>query len=221
MTLLVEANFNDVEVINESVAENNGKNWYISGVFAQADVVNRNRRLYPKHVLDESFDAYQRDYVSPKRAVGELTHPATTVVNLDRITHIITEMKQDGNSYIGKAKILNTPCGKIVQALLEGGVQLGVSTRANGTVSKNRQGIDEVAPGLSMSAIDIVYSPSAPDAFVTGLMEGADFVWDTSNADHNFVQALKEEFNREYTRQKQEAKFRAFQAFMEHIKQPK
>lgn len=218
MAILVETNFNSVECVAESIAESQGKFWYINGVFAQSDVVNRNRRLYPKAVMEKCFEDYQNEYVSTGRAVGELTHPATTAINLDRVTHLITELKKDGNNYIGKARILNTPCGKVVQALLEGGVKLGVSTRADGTVKKNSQGIDEVQEGLKMACIDVVLNPSAPDAFVTGLMEGADFVWEEGNADHDFITALKEEFQHNYRRQREIAKLNAFRSFMEHIR---
>lgn len=213
--LLTETNFSTVQTINEEV--NGEKKWFIEGVFAQHSVVNKNRRLYPKEVLQESVLNYQNDFVKTGRAVGELEHPPTSKINLDRIAVKIENMREDGNAYYGKARVLNTPCGKIVQGLLEGGVQLGVSTRADGEVRKNSQGINEVQTGLRMGAVDVVANPSAPDAFVQGLMEGADFVWDTMDADHEFLQSLKEDFSRVSARELQEAKIKTLRKFVKYI----
>lgn len=217
MIFLSESNFNDVEILSEAASDGK-KFWYVQGVHAQANVVNKNRRIYPKDILKESIDEYIKEYVDTSRAIGELTHPANTQINLDRVTHLITNIREDGDSWYGKARVLDTPCGKIVQGLLEGGVKLGVSTRANGTVKKNRQGIDEVQRGLKMSAVDIVANPSAPDAFVEGLMESAEFVWDTMNVDHQFLIDLKEDFSKKRSSQLQEAKFEAFKKLMQHIR---
>ena len=216
--MLTEVNFNSVETLSESTES--GKTWFIEGVFAQGGVVNRNRRLYPSKVLAESMNAYNKDFIMTNRAVGEAEHPSTTKVNLDRISHIIVpgSMVAEGDNYRCKAKILNTPMGNIVKGLLEGGVQIGVSTRADGAVSKNSSGIMEVAPGLKMSAIDIVFSPSAPDAFVNGLMEGESFVWDTMSEDYEFVRSLKEHIDTATRIDLQEAKLRAFSAFMNKIR---
>lgn len=216
--MLTEVNFNSVETLSESTES--GKTWFIEGVFAQGGVVNRNRRLYPSKVLAESMNAYNKDFIMTNRAVGEAEHPSTTKVNLDRISHIIVpgSMVAEGDNYRCKAKILNTPMGNIVKGLLEGGVQIGVSTRADGAVSKNSSGIMEVAPGLKMSAIDIVFSPSAPDAFVNGLMEGESFVWDTMSEDYEFVQSLKEHVDTSSRMMLQEAKLQAFSAFMNKIR---
>lgn len=216
--MLTEVNFNEVETLSESV--DGKKDWFIEGVFAQGGVVNRNRRIYPSNVLSESMDSYNTNFIKTNRAVGEAEHPATTKVNLDRISHIIVpnSLVKEGDNYRAKAKILNTPCGNIVKGLLEGGVQIGVSTRADGAVKKNSSGIMEVQTGLKMSAIDIVFAPSAPDAFVNGLMEGEDFVWDTLSEDYEFVQSLKESVDKAARIDLQEAKLRAFSAFMNKIR---
>lgn len=216
--MLTESNWSGIEILSESTEC--GKQLYIEGIFAQGGVVNRNRRIYPSNVLSESMDSYNKQFIMTNRAVGEAEHPSTTKVNLDRISHIIVpnSLIKEGDNYRAKAKILNTPCGNIVKGLLEGGVQIGVSTRADGAVKKNSSGIMEVQSGLKMSAIDIVFAPSAPDAFVNGLMEGEAFVWDTLSEDYEFVQSLKEHVDTAARIDLQEAKLRAFSAFMNKIK---
>lgn len=213
---IVESNFGGVETLSEG--EGDSKKLYIHGVFAQHSVVNRNRRIYPKGVMNESMEDYIREYVTNNRAVGELEHPSNTKINMDRIALKIESLYEDGNSYIGKARVLDTPCGKIIKGLIEGGVQLGVSTRADGSVKKNGSGIMEVQSGLKMAAIDCVTSPSAPDAFVQGIMEGADYIWDTMNEDVQFVESIRNDILKASSRNLQEAKLQAFQKFMNRIR---
>lgn len=216
-TLLVETNFSSVQTLTEDVGGR--KQWFIEGVFAQHSVVNRNRRVYPKHVLNESMDSYMNDYLNRGRAIGELEHPDTGAkINMDRIALKIENLREDGNAYMGKARVLNTPCGNVLSGLLEGGVEVGVSTRADGKVKPNSQGIQEVQQGLKMFAIDAVFSPSAPDAFVQGLMEGQSFVWDSMNEDVEFLETLKSDMNRATMRQLQEAKLEAFQKFLNNLR---
>lgn len=216
MTILTESNFDDVELISESV---NGKKFhYIHGIFAQADVVNGNKRVYPEKILDESMGAYIDKFVKTNRAVGTLIHPADLNIDLDRVSHLVTEMKKDGKNYVGKARVLNTPTGKIVQALLEGGVKLGVSTRAGGKVVTNSRGLNEVAPGLDMKAVDIVYNPSAPDALVDSIMESVDSVMDALSEDMQLVESIKADIRKASSRDLQEAKFKAFQKIMESLR---
>ena len=216
--MLVETNFNDVQAISEGVG--NDKHMYISGIFAQGGVVNRNRRLYPSGVLEGSMAEYDRDYVSKSRAVGEAEHPKTTQVNLDRISHIIllNHLVKEGDNYSAKARILNTPCGNIVRGLIEGGVQIGVSTRADGAVKRNSKGIMEVQAGLRMAAIDVVFSPSAPDAFVEGLVENADFIWSTITEDTEFLEQLKEDVRTAKKSNLVEAKVAAFRKAMSQLR---
>jgi hypothetical protein len=216
MSNLIESIYDDVELVTESTSA--GKKFhYIHGIFAQADVVNGNKRIYPEKVLDESMNDYIKNYVSKSRAVGELIHPSETKIGLDRVSHLITEMRKDGKNYIGKARILNTPTGKITQALLEGGVKLGVSTRADGKVVQNSRGLNEVAPGLGMKAIDIVYNPSAPDALVDSIMESVDTVMDALSEDMMLVESIRADIRKTSSKELQEAKLKAFKQIMEHL----
>lgn len=214
--LITESSFN-TEVICEA-SESGQKNWFVTGPFVQAGVVNRNRRIYPLSIMEREVNQYVKEYVSTKRAVGELSHPDTPQINLDKITHLIESIEQQGNNFYGKAKILNTPAGNIVRGLLEGGVQLGVSSRGTGSVRKNSQGINEVQDDFKLAAIDIVYQPSAPDAFVEGLMENASFVWDTVSEDVEFVQSLREDIKKTSKANLAEAKIKALDEFLKKIK---
>lgn len=159
------------------IEEVNGKKeHFIEGIFMQAEKQNRNGRIYPKHVLSKEVDRYNRDYVNKNRAFGELGHPDSPAINLDRVSHMITKLYPDGNNFIGKAKILDTPNGKIVKSLLDGGASLGVSTRGVGSL-KPQNGYQLVQDDFHLAtAADIVADPSAPDAFVQGIMENAEWV---------------------------------------------
>jgi hypothetical protein len=161
--------------INEETKE---KQHFLEGIFMQAETKNRNGRVYPKAVLAKEADRYNRDYVSKGRAFGELGHPDSPTINLDRVSHMITRLEPDGNNFIGRAKILDTPNGKIVKSLLDGGAQLGVSTRGVGSL-KESNGFKLVQDDFHLAtAADIVADPSAPDAFVRGIMEGKEWVLD-------------------------------------------
>jgi len=176
MKLITEMN-EDVQLITEK-RDDGTKEFYIRGNFMQAGVKNRNGRIYDYDVLSPAVGKYMAEYVEKNRALGELNHPSGPTVNLDRVSHIIKEMKADGNNFVGKAKILNTPMGKIVQNLIEEGACLGVSSRGMGSLKKNSEGINEVQKDFILSAVDIVADPSAPDAFVDGIMEGREWIWD-------------------------------------------
>ena len=176
MKLITEMN-EDVQLITEK-RDDGTKEFYIRGNFMQAGVKNRNNRIYDIDVLSPAVNKYMTEYVEKNRALGELNHPSGPTVNLDRVSHIIKEMTADGNNFVGKAKILNTPMGKIVQNLIEEGACLGVSSRGMGSLKKNSDGINEVQKDFILSAVDIVADPSAPDAFVDGIMEGREWIWD-------------------------------------------
>ena len=163
-----------VQYLTEGTGES--KSHYITGIFAQADTKNRNGRVYPVKVLDREVNRYVTEMVKTKRALGELNHPNSPTVNPERACHIITELKRDGTNFIGKAKILDTPVGRIVKTLLDEGVSIGVSTRGLGSL-KERNGYNEVQDDFRMTAIDTVADPSAPDAFVTGIMESKEWVY--------------------------------------------
>lgn len=218
--ILIETNFSEVEALTES-SEGKPKEWFIHGIFAQGDVVNKNRRVYPGQILEQSMSDYNDNYVNKNRAVGEAEHPKTTQVNIDRISHVIVPgtLLREGKNWSAKAKVLNTPCGNIVKGLLEGGVQIGVSTRADGAVKRNTKGIMEVQEGLKMSAIDVVFSPSAPDALVAGLMENQEYIWDSiAEADKQLVEDIKNSFKKLNKNQLNEGKLLVFKRMMEIIR---
>ena len=173
---LITEEIESVKVITEE--KNGTKTLYITGPFLQAEVTNRNGRCYPYNILEREVGRYNKNFIEKGRALGELGHPNGPTVNLDRVSHMITSLKSEGNNFIGKAKILDTPMGNIAKSLLESGVTLGVSTRGVGSlVEKN--GVKYVADDFMLStAADIVADPSAPDAFVQGIMEGKEWVWE-------------------------------------------
>jgi hypothetical protein len=168
---LITEHTNDVEYI----VEGKNKQQYIKGIFMQSDIQNQNGRVYPFSVLKKQVNEFNEKFVKQDRALGELGHPSGPSVNLDRVSHIITELHEDGKNFIGKAKIIDTPNGKIVKNLLESGVRLGVSSRGLGSVKVNKEGVNEVQDDFVLSTVDIVSDPSAPDAFVNGIMEGREF----------------------------------------------
>ena len=150
----------------------------IEGVFMQANKENKNGRIYPSKTLLKEAKRYEKEYVKKNRALGELGHPEGPTVNLDRVSHVVKELWNEGDDIHGRARILDTPMGKIVKGLLKDGVSIGVSTRGMGSIKKNKEDINEVQDDFLLAAIDIVSDPSAPDAFVNGIMEGKEWVWD-------------------------------------------
>ena len=165
----------------EFLVENKGgkKSMYIEGVFLQADMKNRNGRVYPMETLRREVGRYSENHITSGRALGELGHPEGPTVNLDRVSHKIISLKESGSNFIGKAKILGTPMGKIASSLIEEGVKLGVSSRGVGSLQQTKEGYSVVGEDFMLAtAADIVADPSAPDAFVSGIMEGKDWVWD-------------------------------------------
>ena len=183
----------------EYIVEGKNKQQYIKGIFMQSDIQNQNGRVYPFSVLQNEVKNYNNKYVKESRALGELGHPSGPTINLDRVSHIITELYEDGKNFIGKAKIMDTPNGKIVKNLIESGVRLGVSSRGLGSVKSNKSGVNEVQKDFVLSTVDIVSDPSAPDAFVNGIMEGREFSvtgeleYDIRNEIKNTVKARLEE----------------------------
>jgi len=174
---LIREEIESVEILTETVGGK--KNLFIKGVFLQSEMVNRNGRLYPFNIMEKEVNRYNKDYVQKGRALGELGHPDGPTVNLDRVSHKITDLKQEGKNFVGKAQILSTPMGKIAESLLKDGVTLGVSSRGIGSLKDNTKGYKEVGEDFMLAtAADIVADPSAPDAFVQGIMEGKEWVWD-------------------------------------------
>tara|TARA_B100001057_G_scaffold334783_1_gene335387 strand:+ start:850 stop:1500 length:651 start_codon:yes stop_codon:yes gene_type:complete len=170
----------EIETVDFIVEERNGKkNMFIEGIFLQGDLKNRNGRMYPMETLRKEVLRYTENHVNSGRALGELGHPDGPTVNLDRVSHKIVSLKENGTNFIGKAKILSTPMGKIAESLISEGVKLGVSSRGIGSLKQTREGVNIVGDDFMLStAADIVADPSAPDAFVEGIMEGKNWVWD-------------------------------------------
>ena len=183
---LITEHTNEVEYI----VEGKNKEQYIKGIFMQSDIKNQNGRVYPFSVLKKQVRSFNEKFVKQDRALGELGHPMGPTVNLDRVSHMITELYEDGKNFVGKAKIIDTPNGKIVKNLLESGVRLGVSSRGLGSVKTNKEGVNEVQEDFVLSTVDIVSDPSAPDAFVNGIMEGKEFSL-TGEVEYEIQQEIK------------------------------
>ena len=187
----------DVQYITEE-KEGGGKNYKIKGVFLQADIKNRNGRIYPMEILEPEVKKYNENFIEQKRAYGELGHPDGTTVNLERASHITTSLNRDGKNFLGEAKILETPMGKIVKSLMDEGCKLGVSSRGMGSVSKTpgQEGANVVQSDFYLAtAADIVADPSAPNAFVEGVMEGKEWVWNNGALLESHLVELKQQFD--------------------------
>ena len=168
----------DIQIVTETIDEGKGREHFIEGVFMQSNLKNRNGRVYPRETLMNEVARYNKEYVSKNRAMGELNHPQGPTVNLDRVSHIIKELRPDGDNVYGKAKIMETPMGKIAKNLIDEGAKLGVSSRGMGSLKQNKDGENEVQNDFMLAAVDIVADPSAPNAFVEGVMEGREWIWD-------------------------------------------
>lgn len=200
------------------ITEGKSKDLYIEGVFLQSELANRNNRIYPKAVMEKEVARYMKEYVDSKRAFGELGHPEGPTINLDRVSHIITSLKEDGNNYIGRAKILNTPMGNIVRGLIEGGAQLGVSSRGMGTLKERDGGINEVQNDFYLAtAADIVADPSAPDAFVQGIMENKEWMFVNGQWTYQNIDETKKLIEATRKQQLEEVKFRVFENFLNSL----
>ena len=210
----------EVENVEFLVENRNGKkSMYIEGVFLQGNIKNRNGRMYPMETLRKEVGRYNEAHIQSGRALGELGHPDGPTVNLDRVSHKIVSLKENGQNFIGKAKILNTPMGKIASSLIEEGVKLGVSSRGFGSLRPTKEGINVVGEDFMLAtAADIVADPSAPDAFVEGIMEGKDWVWDGGVLREKFVERTYREINT-LTTQKQldENKLNLFNDFLSNL----
>ena len=216
MKLISEYVENDLQCIDEK-KEDGSKKFVIEGVFAQADKKNRNGRVYPKAIMERAVGKYVTEQVSKKRAVGELNHPEGPTVNLDKVSHLITDLHFENNDVVGKAQILDTPMGQIVKGLLEGGVQLGVSTRGMGSLEQ-KDGAMYVKDDFILSTIDIVQDPSAPDAVVNGIMEGVDLVWNNGILEAQVIEKMETEIRTAPKKVSYETSIREFKNFLSLIK---
>ena len=210
----------EIESVDFIVEEKNGKkNMYIEGVFLQGDIKNRNGRMYPMECLRREVQRYNENHVQSGRALGELGHPDGPTVNLDRVSHKIVSLKENGTNFIGKAKILSTPMGKIAESLISEGVKLGVSSRGIGSLKQTREGVNIVGDDFMLStAADIVADPSAPDAFVEGIMEGKEWVWDGGILRENLAKKTYKQINTLVTQnQLDEKKLDLFNNFLNNL----
>jgi hypothetical protein len=210
---LITEEVENVEVIIESIK--GVKTLFIKGPFLQTEMANRNGRWYPFNTMKREVDRYTDQYINKGRALGELGHPDGPAINLDRVSHAIVELYQDGNNFIGKAKILPTPMGKIAEALLNSGVTLGVSSRGIGSLRENNKGYKEVGEDFMLAtAADIVADPSAPDAFVQGILEGVEWIYDASRNDWIYEKVKRKVNHLVETRQYEEKKLELFNEFL-------
>lgn len=217
MKLITEVYDTTKVIVEEKLGK--GKQYFIEGIFLQSELKNRNGRMYPEKVMDKEVQRYCEEYIDKNRAYGELGHPDSPSINLDRVSHMIVGLRKEGTNYIGKAKILDTPMGKIAKGLLDGGANLGVSSRALGSLKSNSEGVQIVQDDFMLStAADIVADPSAPDAFVRGIMEGHEWVF----VDGKYVQKNIEEtrslIKRTSSSSLNETKLRALQQFLGKIR---
>ena len=192
MKLIAETNFEHVSAITEA-KEGGGKNHFIEGIFMQGGIKNRNGRMYPVETLDKEVQRYNEQFIQQNRAYGELGHPEGPTINLERVSHMMKSLNKEGNNYVGKAKIMDTPYGKIVKSLIDEGANLGVSSRGMGSLRQNSDGINEVQGDFQLAtAGDIVADPSAPNAFVNGVMEGVEWVYDAATNSWQSQAAIEE-----------------------------
>ena len=215
MRLISEYHDSNLQVITEK-KKDGGTSYVIEGVFMQADKKNRNGRIYDKDILEGAVNKYVTEQVKTGRAVGELNHPEGPTINLDKVSHKITELKFEGNDVYGKASILNTPMGKIVEGLLEGGVKLGVSSRGMGTLV-NKQGVSHVGKDFMLSTVDIVKDPSAPEAFVNGIMEGVEWVWNNGILCSQEIEEIETEIKEARGMRSSDIEIKAFKNFLSKL----
>lgn len=212
---LITENIEDIQILTEE--KDGKKNLYIEGVFLQSEIKNRNGRVYPFKVLEKEVNRYNEEYVKTGRALGELGHPDGPTVNLDRVSHRITSLRAEGNNFIGKAQILSTPMGKIASSLIGEGVKLGVSSRGMGSIFQ-KNGVNYVGEDFMLAtAADIVADPSAPDAFVDGIMEGKEWVWDNGILKEQEINELKLQADKLAREQRAEINARVFESFLKKL----
>ena len=212
---LITEHLDTLEYITEA-KDNGEKDVFIEGIFMQAEQKNRNNRIYPKAVLESACGKYVKEQVKTGRAVGELNHPEGPAINLDKVSHRITELNWDGDNVVGKALILDTPMGKIVKGLVEGGCKLGVSSRGMGTVEQ-KEGKTYVKDDFVLSTVDIVQDPSAPSAFVEGIMEGVEWIWENGLLKSQQIEEYETEINKVPIGRISEAQQRIFNDFLSKL----
>ena len=209
---LITENIEDIQILSEE--KDGKKHLYIEGVFLQSEIKNRNGRIYPFSVLEKEVGRYNEEYIKTGRALGELGHPDGPTVNLDRVSHRITSLKAEGTNFMGKAQILATPMGNIAKNLLEEGVKLGVSSRGMGSIDRQESASYVMDDFMLATAADIVADPSAPDAFVNGIMEGKEWVWDNGILKEKEIAEMKSEIDNSSRIALEEKTLQAFERFL-------
>ena len=210
---LITEHTNEIEYLTEG----KGKEQYIKGIFMQADIKNQNGRVYPHAVLQKEVKNFNTKYVNEGRALGELGHPMGPVINLDRVSHVIKELTEDGKNFVGKAKVMDTPNGKIVKNFISEGVKLGVSSRGMGSLKTNKKGVNEVQGDFVLSTVDIVADPSAPDAFVDGIMEGKEWIWENGVIKERDIDAMKKTILNAKMKELEQKKLEVFHKFLQNL----
>ena len=220
MKLISEQWSDDVNYLVEEDPKTGKKNMFIEGIMLQTEVKNKNGRIYPLEVMQKEVKRYNKEYIEQKRAYGELGHPEGPTINLERTSHLIESLEQDGKNFVGKAKILSTPMGEIVKNLLSDGARLGVSSRGMGSLkaSNAKGGAQMVQSDFQLAtAADIVADPSAPDAFVDGVMEGVEWIWDNGVIKAQKIEEYKDSIRRAKSQKLQETKLNVFKSFLENL----
>ena len=214
---LISEEATNVEFLTETTKKG-GKNYFIEGIFMQANTKNRNGRIYPREILQKEAKRYNTEFIQKKRAFGELGHPDGPTVNLERVSHMIEELQEVDQNFMGRAKILDTPYGKIVKNLIDEGARLGVSSRGMGSLKPVKDGIQEVQGDFYLAtAADIVADPSAPDAFVAGIMEGKEWIWDNGLLKETKIQEYKNQIKKSSKRDREQTLTKAFENFIVNL----
>ena len=213
---LIAEELTEVKFLTEET-KSGKKNYFIEGIFLQSELANKNGRMYPFKTLQREVAKYDENFIRQGRALGELGHPEGPSINLDRVSHKIERLSEDGNNFVGRAKILDTPNGKIAKSLLDEGVRLGVSSRGMGSLKKESNCNVVQDDFMLATAADIVADPSAPDAFVDGIMEGKEWIWDNGILKESAVAQIKDEIDQATLINLQERKVSAFEKFLKSL----
>jgi len=214
MKLITETTQSEIQVLTEE--KNGQKNYFIKGVFMESDTKNRNGRVYPNEIMEKEIGRYNNEYVKQNRAMGELGHPEGPTVNLERVSHIIKNLSVDGKQIVGEAKIMDTPYGKIVKNLIDEGAKLGVSSRGMGSL-KEQDGVNVVQEDFMLAAVDVVADPSAPNAFVNGIMEGKEWIWDNGVLKPVVIENYKKIIKKTPSRRLEEQAIHLFKDFISKL----
>ena len=220
MKLISEQWCDNINYLVEQDPKTGKDSVFIEGIMLQTEVKNKNGRIYPKEIMQKEVKRYTKEYINEKRAYGELGHPEGPTINLERTSHLIQSLKEDGNNFVGKAKILSTPMGEIVKNLLADGARLGVSSRGMGSLkaSSEKGGVQMVQSDFQLAtAADIVADPSAPDAFVNGVMEGVEWIWDNGVIKAQKIEEFKDSIRRAKAHKLHETKLKVFKSFLENL----